>query len=113
MNSSERRLARRMRRENHRNQRKSAFAEKYDNYENVIDANNLIKAAKLSRKGVAWKSSVQKYFMSLLRNTWDLRQNCKLAYPSSWALFVLISVNEAKRGISEAFILKSALCSVR
>ena len=63
MNSSERRLARRMRRENHRNQRKSAFAEKYDNYENVIDANNLIKAAKLSRKGVAWKSSVQKYFM--------------------------------------------------
>ena len=74
MNSSERRLARRMRRENHRNQRKSAFAEKYDNYENVIDANSLIKAAKLSRKGVAWKSSVQKYFMSLLRNTWDLRQ---------------------------------------
>ena len=77
MTSSERRLARRLRREIKRNQRKSAFAEKYDNYENVIDANNLIKAAKLSRKGVAWKSSVQKYFMSLLRNTWDLRRKLK------------------------------------
>ena len=77
MNSSDRRLARRNRRENRRNQRKSAFAAKYDNYENVIDANNLIQAAKLSRKGVAWKSSVQKYFISLLRNTWELRRKLK------------------------------------
>ena len=73
MNSAERKAARRQRREAAREEKRAAFAEKYDSYERVISANSLIRAAKLSRRGVRWKASVQKYFMSLLRNIWSTR----------------------------------------
>ena len=74
MTSEERKDARRARRTAVREKQRSAYAEKYDCYERVIDGNNLIAAAKKSRNGVRWKASVQRYFMSLLRNTWDLRR---------------------------------------
>lgn len=74
MTSEERRAARRQRRSIAREQKRQEAVGQYDDYERVIKSSSLIKAAKQSRKGVAWKSSVQKYFMSLLRNTWDLRK---------------------------------------
>lgn len=77
MNSAERHAARRKRREAARAAKRAAFVAQYDNYENVISANALIRAAKLSRRGVRWKASVQRYFVNLLRNTWELRNKLK------------------------------------
>lgn len=74
MTSEERRAARRQRRSIAREQKRKEAVGQYDDYERVIKSSSLIKAAKQSRKEVAWKSSVQKYFMSLLRNTLDLRK---------------------------------------
>lgn len=50
-----------------------AIAE-YDNFDNVVSCNALYKAAKLSRKSIRWKASVQRYFMSFLRNIIQLRK---------------------------------------
>jgi hypothetical protein len=77
MTSAERHAARRKRREIARNEKRRLTIGAYDDYQQVIDANHLIKAAKLSRNGVARKASVQRYFMNLLRNTWDLRNKLK------------------------------------
>ena len=77
MTSEERRAARRERRLAQRQKKRTEAVAQYDDYERVISANSLVKAAKLSKRGVAWKGSVQKYFMSLLRNTLDLRRKLK------------------------------------
>lgn len=72
MTSEERHAARRQRREQKRRAKRLAAIAPYDNYLNVINCNSLMGAALLSRKGVSWKASVQKYMMNLLRNTVDL-----------------------------------------
>lgn len=72
MTSEERHAARRQRREQKRRAKRLAAIAPYDNYLNVINCNSLMGAAILSRKGVSWKASVQKYMMNLLRNTVDL-----------------------------------------
>lgn len=77
MTSEERRLARRARRERDRAQKRDEKVGKYDDYERVISANSLIKAAELSRHGVSWKASVQRYMMGLLRNVWETRNKLK------------------------------------
>lgn len=77
MTSDERRAARRARRETEREKKRLAYNAPFDNYEAVIDANALIRAAKQSRKGVAWKASVQRYMMNLMRGTWELRHKLK------------------------------------
>ena len=74
MTSEERRKGRRERREKKRQEKRRSAIGQYDSYERVIDANNLVKAAYKSRQGVAWKASVQRYMMNLLRNTWKLRR---------------------------------------
>lgn len=74
MTSEERRKGRRERRERAREEKRRIATAEYDSYENVIDANNLVKAAFKSKQGVAWKASVQRYMMNLLRNTWKLRK---------------------------------------
>lgn len=77
MNNTERKAARRKRREAERERKRDEAVAQYDSYEKVISANALIQAAKLSRKGVRWKASVQRYMMNLLRNTWNLRRKLK------------------------------------
>lgn len=77
MTSEERRAARRSRHEAARKEKREKAVAPYDDYENVISANSLVKAARLSKKGVAWKASVQRYHINLLRNTWDLRRKLK------------------------------------
>lgn len=77
MTSTERKAKRRRNREVIREEKRNNAIGKYDDFERVISANSLIAAAKESRKGVRWKASVQKYMMSLLRNTWDLRKKLK------------------------------------
>lgn len=74
MTSEERHAARRKRRELMREEKRLKAVAPFDNYENVISAQALIRAARQSKKSVAWKASVQRYMANLLRNTWDLRK---------------------------------------
>ena len=74
MTSKDRRLARRQRREQKRIEKKKANIAQYDNYDNVTSLTSLLDAAKKSKKTVSWKASVQRYFMSLLRNLLDTRK---------------------------------------
>ncbi|NCC68714.1 MAG: RNA-directed DNA polymerase [Clostridia bacterium] len=77
MTSEERRSARRARRERDRAKKRDGKVARYDDYERVISANSLIKAALLSRHGVGWKASVQRYMMNLLRNVWETREKLR------------------------------------
>lgn len=74
MTSEERHAARRKRREIARKEKRQKAVAPYDCYENVISAQSLLRAARQSKKTVAWKASVQRYMANLLRNTWDLRK---------------------------------------
>ena len=93
MTSEERHAARRQRREEKRRQKREADMIRYDDYDRILDANNLIAAAKKSKSGVAWKASVQKYFMSLLRNTWTLRKKLANEEPVTQG-FISFDINE-------------------
>ena len=73
MTSEERHKAREARRKAKR-AAKRAEALRACSFEKVISSARLVKAANLSRRGVNWKASVQRYHINLLRNTWDLHQ---------------------------------------
>ena len=67
MNSDDRRKARRQRREEERAQKKAERTAQCT-LEEIADLNNLYKAARQAARGVAWKSSVQRYGIHALRN---------------------------------------------
>lgn len=67
MNSEERRAARRERRERNRAQKRAKRIEGCT-LEAVADLDSLCKAANQAKRGVFWKSSVQRYHKDLLRN---------------------------------------------
>ena len=73
MTSEERHAARYERRRRRRAEKRLAAIEQYDNFDNLCTCNALFKAAKQSRSSIRWKSSVQRYFMSYMRNTLTLR----------------------------------------
>ncbi len=77
MTSEERKQGRRERREAARNVQRDKRVSQYDRYEGVIATSALYKAAKLSRRTIRWKASVQRYFMSLLRNLWNTHDRLK------------------------------------
>lgn len=64
MNSTERRELRYARRKAKRNQKKRRKIEAADNFDAVFTYENLYNAYKKCRKGVSWKSSVQKYIVT-------------------------------------------------
>ena len=72
MTSEERHKAREARRKAKR-AAKRAEVLKACSFEKVISSASLVKAAMLSKRGVNWKASVQRYHVNLLRNTWALR----------------------------------------
>lgn len=74
MNSTERREARYQRRKAEREARKIAYLSRYDCFDNIASCEALAQAAKKSSKTVRWKSSVQRYFMNLLRNTVSIKK---------------------------------------
>ena len=74
MTSEERHKARYERRKRRREEKRRAAIAQYDNYENLCTCNALFRAARLSGKSIRWKASVQRYFMSWLRNVVQLRQ---------------------------------------
>lgn len=77
MTSEERHKARYERRRARRAAKRATAIAKYDSLDNLCTCNALFKAAKLSRKSIRWKGSVQRYFMSWLRNIIELRQKLK------------------------------------
>lgn len=74
MTSEERREGRYQRRKARRAEKRARAIAEYDNYDNIISANALLDAARQSRKSIRFKASVQRYFMNLMRNTWDLHR---------------------------------------
>jgi hypothetical protein len=68
MNSVERRVARRKRREDAREANRNTALSKYDDFSLITDPDNLRAAFRKSKRGVSWKESVQRYEMNLLRN---------------------------------------------
>ena len=73
MTSEERHKARYERRKRKRSAKRQAAIATYDNYENLCTCNALFRAARLSGASIRWKASVQRYFMSYLRNIILLR----------------------------------------
>lgn len=63
-----------MRRKQRRYEKRRAAIAEYDNYERMCTCNALFKAARLSGNSIRWKASVQRYFMSWLRNIIILRE---------------------------------------
>lgn len=73
MTSEERHKARYERRKRKREEKRRVAIAEYDNYENLCTCNALFRAARLSGASIRWKASVQRYFMSFLRNIIMLR----------------------------------------
>ena len=68
LTSEERHKARDQRRRIKREAKRREKIGKYDNFKNVTDYNNLLKAYRDAKKGIAWKTSVQRYGMDLTAN---------------------------------------------
>jgi len=84
MTSEERRAARYQRRVKARQKKKAECCSKYDDFNTVFSYQNLYEAYKCCRKGVAWKSSVQKYITQAplnLLHTYNQLQNGKFKSP--------------------------------
>lgn len=73
MTSEERHKAREARRKAKRAAKRAEML-KACTFEKVISSASLLKAAQLSKRGVNWKASVQRYHINLLRNTWELHR---------------------------------------
>jgi retron-type reverse transcriptase len=71
MTSEERREARYRRRVEKRTANRQKRLSQYDNFELIADVDNLYTAFLKSKKGVAWKESVQRYEANAMRNIID------------------------------------------
>lgn len=75
MTSKERREARYQNRKAAREAKRRAFAAQYDSLERVADLNTLHRAFRKARKGVMWKTSVQRYAMNEFKNIIQTRHD--------------------------------------
>nr|UVX44803.1 MAG: MatK/TrnK amino terminal region [Bacteriophage sp.] len=92
MNSDERRAARRKRREEKRAEKRRERIEGCT-LERVADLNSLYDAASKAKRGVAWKASVQRYQMRVLRNIAKAHDD-------------LLAGNDIRRGFTEFDIIE-------
>ncbi len=93
MNSIERKQKRYERRIKSRKENMKNKTALYDDFQNVVNPDNLYSAFKRSRKGVAWKESVQRYEMNLFRNIAESHR--KLLADENVSLgFVEFDINE-------------------
>ncbi len=81
MTSEERRKGRRERREAERKKKHDDYIRKYNDFNLVLDLDNLKAAYRKSRRGVAWKESVQRFDLFLMSNLAETKQ--KLARDES------------------------------
>lgn len=73
MTSEQRRENRYRRRKANRTAKRQKAIAPYDDFDRLCSMNALFEAAKRSRQTIRWKGSVQRYFMSWLRNIITLR----------------------------------------
>lgn len=92
MNSDERKAARRKRREEKRAEKRRERIEGCT-IERVADLNSLYDAALKAKRGVAWKASVQRYQMRVLRNISKAHDD-------------LLAGNDIRRGFTEFDIME-------
>ena len=85
MTSEERRKGRRDRREAERKKKHEDYIRKYNDFNLVLDLDNLKAAYRKSRRGVAWKESVQRYDLFLMSNLAETKQKLVVS-----VLFLLI-----------------------
>jgi hypothetical protein len=93
MTSVERRAARYIRRRETRQTRRDIYAERFDDYNVLTDADNLCRAFRKAKRGVSWKESVQRFEASLLPNIAGLRRRL-LAGDSVQSGFVEFTLRE-------------------
>ncbi|MDR2516225.1 MAG: hypothetical protein LBC88_02455 [Spirochaetaceae bacterium] len=74
MTGAERREARYERRKARRETKRNEKLNAADNFSQIIDTDNLYSSFKRSRRGVAWKESVQRYEANALRNIAETRR---------------------------------------
>lgn len=74
MTSEERRKGRRERREAELKKKHEDYIRKYNDFNLVLDLDNLKAAYRKSRRGVAWKESVQRYDLFLMSNLAETKQ---------------------------------------
>lgn len=74
MTSEERRKGKRERREAERKKKHEDYIRKYNDFNLVLDLDNLKAAYRKSRRGVAWKESVQRYDLFLMSNLAETKQ---------------------------------------
>jgi len=74
MTSKERREARYQRRKSEREKKRHEKLDQYDDFSLVTDPDNLLKAFKMSKRGVSWKESTQRYNMNLLTNILETKR---------------------------------------
>lgn len=74
MTSEERRIGRRQRRMSKRQERKNRFLSRYNDFNLVADTDNLYRAFRMSRRGVSWKESVQKYENYIMQNVIETKK---------------------------------------
>jgi hypothetical protein len=74
MTSEERHEARYQRRKAERAKKRRQKLSQFDNFERVINVDNLYLSFKKAKKGVSWKESVQRYEANALRNILETRR---------------------------------------
>lgn len=74
MTSEERKAGRRLRRIAKRQKKNDTFLKKYNDFNLIADVDNLYHAFKMSRRGVSWKESVQRYENDVLKNIIDTKE---------------------------------------
>jgi hypothetical protein len=93
MTSAERYAARYERRKARRDAKKNESLKPYDDFSRITDVDNLYSSFKRSRRGVAWKESVQRYEANAMRNIADMRRKL-LAGESVQSGFVEFTLRE-------------------
>jgi hypothetical protein len=93
MTSTERKEGRYQRRKALRDQKKQQYNSQYDDFSLVANPDNLYSAFRKSRRGVAWKESVQRYEMNLLTNITGTVQKLLDGQSVSWG-FIEFTLNE-------------------
>jgi hypothetical protein len=73
MNSEERHEARFRRRKAEREAKRQQKLSPYDEFNRLVDIDNLHKAMTRSMRGVSWKESVQRYYANAMRNLMETR----------------------------------------
>jgi hypothetical protein len=71
----------------------ATYAARYDDFERVVDFDNLYRTFLDARRGVAWKESVQRYEANALRNTAETRRKL-LAGESVQRGFAVFTLHE-------------------